>query len=143
MAAEMTENTGAVEALFETLEAREGRIAELEAEVNADPDRDPAPLLEPCMAIIEALLRAYAAAEGKSLPENADLLAVQKAFVKGDPSLNAVRDNVRELIFYQNCVLTDRRDALPRRAARMAVRTTRHIDLYLRSRAEQQWGAPA
>lgn len=139
----MTENAEAVEALFETLAGQERRIAGLEAEVNADPDRDPAPLLAPCMAIIETLLRAYAAVEGKSLPENADLLAVQKAFVKGDPSLNAVRDNVRELIYYQNCLTTDRRDALPRRAGRMAVRTTRHIALYLRSRAEQQWGVPA
>jgi hypothetical protein len=57
--------------------------------------------------------------------------------VKGDPSLNAVRDNVRELVYYRNCLAMERREALPPVPDRMAVRTARHIYLYLRSRCEQ------
>ena len=130
-------------ALYAVLAAEDERISALEARVAADPELAPDDLLPDCRASVEALLRAYAAAEGKALPDGDDLLAVQKAFVKGEPSLNAVRDNVRELIYYQNCLAEGRRDALPTRAGRMAVRTVRHIYFYLRSRAEQQWGAPA
>ncbi len=84
--------------------------------------------------IMRGLLMAYAGHAGKPVPETDDLLEVLKAFVKGDPSLNAVRDNVRELVFYQNCLAEDRADALPPRPATMMVRTLRHVYLYLRTR---------
>ena len=61
-----------------------------------------------------------------------------KAFVKGDPSLNAVRDNVRELVYYQNCLAQGREDALPKSPEKMAARTVQHIYFYLRSRLEQE-----
>jgi hypothetical protein len=90
--------------------------------------------------LVKGLLRAYAAGKNEdpvaaeSL-QNDDLLEVFKGFVKGDPSLNAVRDNVRELVYYRNCLEMNRQDALPAKPAAMAVHTVRHIYLYLRTRA--------
>jgi len=84
------------------------------------------------------LLDAYAEHAGKAMPVTDDPLIAFKAFVKGDPSLNAVRDNLRELVYYRNCIEKGRRDALPDAAERMAVRTARHVYLYLRSRCEQE-----
>ncbi len=77
-------------------------------------------------------------AASRSLPEGDDVLEIFKVFVKGDPSLNAVRDNIRELVYYRNCIDLKREDALPVRPDAMAVRTVRHIYLYLRSRSEQE-----
>ncbi len=67
--------------------------------------------------------------------DSEDVLEVFRAFVKGDPSLNAVRDNLRELVYYRNCIDMKREDALPPKPAHMAVRTARHVYLYLRTRA--------
>lgn len=88
--------------------------------------------------IVRLLLSAYGLSAGKDMPETDDLLQLFGAFVKGDPSLNAVRDNVRELVYYRNCLALNRCDALPPASAKMAVRTARHIYFYLRSRCERQ-----
>ncbi len=77
-------------------------------------------------------------AAGPPRPQSGDVLEIFKVFVKGDPSLNAVRDNIRELVYYRNCIDLKREDALPVRPDAMAVRTARHIYLYLRSRSEQE-----
>jgi len=66
-----------------------------------------------------------------------DLLALWKVAVKKNPSLNTIRDNCRELVYYFNCVDMDRQDALPQNAERQAIRTARHLYLYLRTRAEE------
>jgi hypothetical protein len=95
-------------------------------------------VLDEAAGIVNGLLGAYAEHAGKVIPVTDDLLAVFKAFVKGDPSLNAVRDNVRELVYYRNCLDMGRADALPPEPARMAAHTARHIHLYLRSRCEQE-----
>ena len=81
---------------------------------------------------------AMTAAGSQPQPPGDDVLELFKVFVKGDPSLNAVRDNIRELVYYRNCIDLKREDALPVRPDAMAVRTVRHIYLYLRSRSEQQ-----
>lgn len=72
--------------------------------------------------------------------EHGDPLEVFKAFVKGDPSLNAIRDNVRELVYYRNCLSSGREDALPVNPIAMAVRTIRHVYLYVRTRAIKEHG---
>lgn len=87
---------------------------------------------------VAELLILYARAHGKIVENDPDLLQVLKAFVKGDPSLNAIRDNVREIVYYQNCLTENREDALPKNPAKMAVRTLQHIYFYLRSRLEQE-----
>jgi len=122
--------------LSERLEALDHRLAELEASLAANPTLEAT--LPESMAIAGALLRAYAEHAGRVMPVTDDLLATFKAFVKGDPSLNTVRDNLRELVFYRNCLDRARPDALPPAAAKMAVRTARHIYLYLRGRCEQE-----
>lgn len=131
-----------MEALLEEFEDIDEAIAELETGL-ADASRTGAPaldaLLPACMELTRRLLVAFGRAHGKPMPiDEPDLLALLKAFVKGDPSLNAVRDNVRELVYYRNCIDMDRRDALPKAAERSAVRTVRHIYLYLRTRLIQE-----
>lgn len=86
------------------------------------------------------LLRAYLAAEGRKpvpAPET-ELLELFKLLVKGEPSWNAIRDNLRELVYYRNCLAADRRDALPPVAEKMALRLARHLFLYVRTRAERE-----
>ena len=88
--------------------------------------------------ICRKLLETYAGAYDKQLPDSNDLLELFKAFVKGDPSLTATRDNIRELVYYRNCINENRFDALPQNPHKMALHTIRHIYLYLRSRADQE-----
>jgi hypothetical protein len=127
------------ERLSERLESLDVRIEALEARATAqDADDGFEALLGEGVDIAHTLLSAYAEHAGKVLPVTDDVLAVFRAFVKGDPSLNAIRDNVRELVYYKNCLAMDRADALPAAPARMVAHTTRHLYLYLRSRAEQE-----
>lgn len=87
-----------------------------------------------------AMLRIMLAAEHKPYVSNADLLELWRALVKGSPHWNTIRDNCRELIYYQNCLKAERADALPAQPERMVIHTLRHIYLYLRSYAEQNNG---
>ena len=89
------------------------------------------------MDLVNQILVLYGRCVGKSLVADEDVLVTFKRFVKGDPSLNAIRDNIRELVYYHHCVAADRLESLPKAPAQMAVRTVRHIYLYLRSRVEQ------
>jgi hypothetical protein len=125
----------------ETLDRIEQDIAVLEATAR---ERDAlGEVLEPAIALVARTLRARLDADGKPAPaDDADLLEVWRALVKGDPTWNAIRDNCRELVFYRNCLALGRTDALPPAPHRMAVRTVRHIFLYVRSRAQRDAGAP-
>ena len=114
------------------------RITALESRLSASSDAPLEITLMERISAVRDLLTAYAEHAGKPVPVTDDLLEVFKAFVKSDPSLNAVRDNVRELVYYRNCLDMDRPDALPAWPGRMAVRTARHIYLYLHTRFEQE-----
>lgn len=129
--------------IVERFEAFDEDISELESEMGSGAELELEPTLKRSMGVVRAMLNAFGRHRGREMPETEDLLETFKAFVKGDPSLNAVRDNVRELVFYSNCIAMDRRDALPARPERMAVRTARHIYLYLRTRliTESRQGA--
>lgn len=87
-------------------------------------------------SLVQRLLTAYVVDAGrKAAPgTDADLLATFKVLVKGEPTWNAIRDNCRELVYYGNCINMGREDALPAAAEKMAVRTARHIFLYVRTR---------
>jgi hypothetical protein len=79
------------------------------------------------------------AASGKTPPPpDADLLDAFKQLARGTPSWNAMRDNLRELVYYRNCLALGRNDALPAAPQRMALRTLRHVTLYMRSRCETE-----
>ena len=121
--------------LDETLDRIEQDIAALEAVAR---EREAlGEVLEPAIALVARTLRARLAADGKPAPaEDADVLDVWRALVKGDPTWNAIRDNCRELVFYRNCLALGRANALPPAPHRMAVRTVRHVFLYVRSRAQ-------
>ena len=107
----------------------EGRLAAGEVLPLAD-------TVDEAIALTTRLLIARIAAEGgKAVPEGAaDILDVFKVLVKGEPSWTAIRDNCRELVYYRNCIGMRRADALPAVAARMAVRTARHVYLYVKTR---------
>lgn len=129
--------------ILERFEAVDEEIAELEAQMSSGAELPLEATLERSMGIVRGMLNAFGRHRGQEMPDTQDLLETFKAFVKSEPSLNAVRDNVRELVFYRNCVDMDRRDALPAKPERMAVRTARHIYLYLRTRliTESRQGA--
>jgi hypothetical protein len=91
--------------------------------------------VEAAIGLIRALLVAWMEGDGKPAPAaNAEFLDVFRAFVRGDPSWNAIRDNCRELVYYRNCINMGREDALPRAAEKMVVRTARHVYLYMKTR---------
>jgi hypothetical protein len=91
--------------------------------------------VEAAIGSIRALLVAWMEEDGKPTPgENIEFLEVFRAFVRGDPSWNAIRDNCRELVYYRNCINMGREDALPPVAERMAVRTARHVYFYMKTR---------
>jgi hypothetical protein len=94
------------------------------------------PTVEQAIELIKRLVTAYIVDEGKKpAPEPAaDLLDVFKALVKGEPSWTAIRDNCRELVYYRNCINMGRMDALPGVPEKMALRTARHVYLYIRTR---------
>lgn len=96
--------------------------------------------LEAAMQCALELIRAYIADEAKKpVPAaDADLLEAFRALVKGDPTWTAVRDSLRELVYYRNCLSAGRADALPAVPERMAVRLARHLYLYIRTRCERE-----
>jgi len=96
--------------------------------------------VDTAIALTRRLVTAYVAADGqKILPgEDADFLEVFKVLVKGDPTWNAIRDNCRELVYYRNCINMERRDALPKVPEKMAVRTARHVYLYIKTRCVRE-----
>jgi hypothetical protein len=124
--------------LHECLDRIDQELAALETEVATREADALAVLLEQATSLVARTMRAWIDAEGKPAPPpDADLLDVWKALVKGDPTWNAIRNNCRELVYYRNCLASGRADALPPVPHRMAVRTARHILLYVRSRAER------
>jgi hypothetical protein len=114
----------------------DAQIASWEARLAAGESLALEPALAAASAAALALLRAYIAAEGrKPVPaEDADLLEAFKVLAKGDPSWNAIRDNLRELVYYRNCLAAGRADALPAVPEKMAVRLARHVYLYVCTR---------
>ncbi|MDA8093062.1 MAG: hypothetical protein M0T84_03990 [Betaproteobacteria bacterium] len=95
------------------------------------------------IAIATHLMAAYIAAVGKKAPNEADdVLAVFRALVKGDPSWHTVRDSLRELVYYRNCIAMGRSDALPPLPDTMTVRTVRHLYLLIKTRCLREGRVP-
>ncbi len=74
------------------------------------------------------------------LDPNSDTGQLRGVFgeVNAEPSWNAIRDNCRELVYYRNCINMGREDALPPVAEKMAVRTARHVYLYMKTRCVRE-----
>jgi len=96
--------------------------------------------VEEAIGLIRQLVTAYITACGQKMPPaaDADFLDVFKVLVKGEPTWNAIRDNCRELVYYRNCINMGRRDALPKVPEKMAVRTARHVYLYIKTRCVRE-----
>ncbi len=92
--------------------------------------------VDAAIALTQRLVAAYVAAAGiKASPAaEAGILEAFKVLAKGEPDWNAIRDNCRELVYYRNCINMGRRDALPKVPEKMAVRTARHVYLYIKTR---------
>ena len=123
--------------LSQTFELVDQRIAALEHKINQG---NPGPLLSivtETITLVKELIIAYLKDVGdKTIPDSKeDILEVFKILVKGDPSWNTIRDNCRELVYYQNCINLHREDALPVAPEKMAVRTARHIFLFMKTRS--------
>ena len=126
--------------LIKTFEQVDAQIVDLERILN---ERQSLALLgnvEQSMQLIKQLIIAYIVDVGeKEIPDlNDDLLDVFKVLIKGDPSWNTIRDNCRELVYYHNCITMDRCDALPQHPERMAVRTLRHVYLFMKTRCMRE-----
>jgi len=96
--------------------------------------------IDAAITLVQRLVTAYVAAGGRKAPPgaDADFLEAFKVLVKGDPTWNAIRDNCRELVYYRNCINMGRRDALPKVPEKMAVRTARHVYLYIKTRCVRE-----
>lgn len=88
------------------------------------------------ISLVRGLLAAYLRLDARksNMDSEPDLLVVFRNLVRGDPTWNAIRDNCRELVYYHNCIRMQRQDALPAAPGKMAVRTARHVFLYVKSR---------
>ena len=125
------------QSLSETFNHVDGALSDLEAQLSS---LELSSTLDLCIMLVSDLLRAYIAALGDRPvpPPETDILDLFKVLVKGDPSWNTIRDNCRELVYYRNCIAMERRDALPNVPEKMAVRTARHIYLFMKTRATRE-----
>ncbi|WP_297390241.1 hypothetical protein [Acidiferrobacter sp.] len=131
-----------VSGLETTMREVDGEIGVLEGALR-EGRLELASAVERALRLVNRLMLVFAQAADHPLSgmdEQADPLEIFKVFVKGDPSLNAVRDNLRELVYYRNCLAGGREDALPLQPLAMTVRTLRHIYLYMRTRAIKEYG---
>ena len=123
-------------ALFADVDAQ---IRALESGLGDGAEPPPGPVVDTAQSLTRRMIAGYlSAATDKAVPASDNLLALWKALVKGDPAWNTIRDNCRELVYYRNCLDAGRPDALPARPARMAVRTLRHLHLFIKSRCERE-----
>lgn len=125
--------------LAESFVRVDARIADRERRLGDDAPAALEPVVEDAIGAARELIDAVLEASGKAPPPpDADLLDAFKTLARGTPSWNAIRDNLRELVYYRNCIAQGRRDALPAHPARMALRTARHVYLYMKSRCETE-----
>jgi len=123
--------------LAERLDAIDRQLLALESRLADSRPEDLPAFLGPALDAVRGSMLAYLETEGAKLPPppGTDVLEVWKVLVKGDPTWNSIRDNTRELVYYANCLELGRADALPAAPQKMAVRTARHVYLYVRTRA--------
>jgi len=122
----------------ERFERSDETLRDWERRINAGEEIDVWDTANAAIETVKDLIKGYLEVLDRDWEDSEDdLLALWKVAVKKNPSLNTIRDNCRELIFYYNCVDMDRRDALPENAQKQAIRTARHVYLYLRTRAEE------
>jgi hypothetical protein len=132
----MNEATAAQDDLRELFSAVDAALARHEAAIARGEVLPLAETVDAAIVLVQGLVTAYVGAAGQKAPpaENVDFLDAFKVLVKGDPTWNAIRDNCRELVYYRNCINMGRRDALPKVPEKMAVRTARHVYLYIKTR---------
>lgn len=131
--AETDSGTGRLAVSFAGVDAR---LRELEAAIARGEPTGLAETVERAIGLTKEVIAAFLADQAaQSLPApDADLLEVFRALARGEPSWNAIRDSCRELVYYRNCINMGREDALPPATLKMAVRTARHIFLYVKMR---------
>lgn len=136
MMTSMHETSAAPDDLRGLFSAADAVLAAHEAAIARGDVLPLAETVDAAIALVQRLVTAYVAAAGQKAPPaaDADFLDAFKVLVKGDPTWNAIRDNCRELVYYRNCINMGRGDALPSVPEKMAVRTARHVYLYIKTR---------
>lgn len=126
--------------LIQTFESVDEQIRDLERILASRGSLPLKETVEHSETLIKRLIIAYIRDVGeKDVPtEDRDILDVFKVLVKGDPSWNTIRDNCRELVYYRNCIDMGRQDALPPAPEKMAVRTLRHLFLFMKTRCMRE-----
>ncbi len=91
--------------LIQAFEQADTAITQLERALKTDEMPALQVIVSEATALVKRLITAYIEDVGESAPpgEQDDLLESFKLLVKGDPSWNTIRDNCRELLYYQNC----------------------------------------
>lgn len=126
------------ETIMERFDRADRTLSEWERRIRAGEELHLDETVDVMMDQLRDLLRAYLDTLGRDHQSAGDdVLELWKVAVKDNPSMHTVRDNLREVVYYRNCLDEERDDALPPNAEKQAVRTTRHIYLYLRTRCEQ------
>lgn len=111
------------------------RLLEWERRLAAGAPLELSVVLDDMTALMGALVGALLVEAGRPAPaQDDDLLARFRLLARSDATWNAIRDNLRELVYYRNCLEAGRRDALPAVPERMAIRTARHVVLYMCTR---------
>jgi hypothetical protein len=122
-------------ALAASFAQADATLAALEGVISRGESLPLAATVDAVIAVVRRLVEAYVSAAGKTVPAaETDVLELFKVLVKGEPTWNAIRDNCRELVYYRNCINMGREDALPKVPEKMAVRTARHVYLYIKTR---------
>lgn len=126
--------------LARAFDATDARLRRLEQCIDRGEELPLSHTVDEAIGLVQDLITAYLVDEGKKeLPKcTADLLEIFKTLARGEPSWHAIRDNCRELVYYRNRINMGRQDALPQVPEKMAVRTARHVYLYIRTRCVRE-----
>jgi hypothetical protein len=115
-------------------------FAEIEARIDAPGPADPVRRAGELLALGEAVLEAWVRARGGEptgeTREGFRILALHRQGAKGEPSFNACRETVRELVYHFNLVALDPGHPDARTRLSMMAMVARHLALFVGGKLE-------
>jgi len=121
--------------LMERLGTVNDKLLSLEQRISRGEELPVSETIDEATALVEEILRAFLDDEGREYDPDDRILELWKRLVKGEPTLNTIRDNCRELVYYRNCLDMQRegRPAAPPRQDGGAHGPT-HLPVYAQPR---------